>query len=70
MRVPGEAQLEFLIGPEEPEAVTLQQTARFRPKGLAGLVYWYVVLPAHNVVFQGLLDGIRRAAEEGSAEPG
>lgn len=41
----------------------LVQTARFRPLGLAGLAYWYAVLPLHGFVFRGMLQGIRRAAE-------
>jgi len=40
----------------------LIQTAKFRPRGLAGLVYWYLVLPFHKPVFDGLIAGIRKAA--------
>jgi hypothetical protein len=29
-----------------------------------GLLYWYVVLPLHGVVFRGMLDGIERASCE------
>jgi hypothetical protein len=49
-----------------PNARTVQlvQTARFRPRGLAGLAYWYAVAPFHNVVFNGMLRGIRVAAEQ------
>jgi hypothetical protein len=39
------------------------QTARFKPRGLLGLAYWYAVLPLHSIVFSGMLKGIRRAAE-------
>lgn len=64
MRVPGEAQLEFVIHDDGAEGRTrLVQTARFSPKGLAGLLYWYSVLPLHNIVFPGMLDGIRVEAE-------
>jgi len=65
MRLPGEALLEFDIHPvaEAPAASVLTQTAVFKPKGLLGLAYWYGVLPLHGVVFSGMLDGIRRAAE-------
>jgi hypothetical protein len=38
-------------------------TARFRPKGVFGILYWYSVLPLHNIVFGGMLRGIKRAAE-------
>ena len=41
----------------------LTMTARFRPKGVLGILYWYSVLPLHNIVFGGMLRGIRRAAE-------
>ena len=63
MKLPGEALLEFTL---EPEAggTRLTQTARFLPRGLAGLAYWYAVLPLHAVVFRGMLNGIRRAATD------
>ncbi|HSB61413.1 MAG TPA: DUF2867 domain-containing protein, partial [Vicinamibacteria bacterium] len=57
----GEALLEFTIEPT-PEGSRLIQTARFLPKGLFGLAYWYAVLPVHGFVFRGMLEGIRRAA--------
>lgn len=63
MRLPGEAVLEFRLEPIDEERTRLHQTARFRPKGLLGLVYWYSVVPLHHLVFAGMLRGIRRAAE-------
>ena len=42
----------------------LTQTARFLPRGLLGLAYWYAVLPVHAFVFRGMLKGIRRVALE------
>jgi uncharacterized protein YbjT (DUF2867 family) len=62
MRLPGEAVLEFDITPDG-DGARLAQTARFRPRGLAGLVYWYAVLPLHGFIFRRMLDGVRRAAE-------
>ena len=62
MRLPGEAELEFAVEPAGA-GTRLVQTARFRPRGLAGLVYWYAVLPLHGLVFRRMLGGIRRAAE-------
>jgi hypothetical protein len=61
MKMPGEALLEFTVVPEA-RGTRLTQTARFRPRGLAGLAYWYAVLPLHAIVFRGMLEGIRRAA--------
>lgn len=69
MRLPGVAKLSFTIEPRTgaPDACRLVQTARFRPKGLLGIVYWYCVLPLHGFVFRGMLRGFKRAAE---ATPG
>jgi hypothetical protein len=47
MKVPGEAWLEFTI-----EDRTLIQTATFRPKGLLGRLYWYLMLPFHFFIFR------------------
>jgi hypothetical protein len=66
MRLPGEAMLELEIAPERA-GVRLTQTARFRPRGLAGLVYWYALLPLHGLVFRRMLEGVRRAAERHAA---
>ena len=67
MKIPGTAMLSFELTPAEGtkgRVVTLlTMTARFRPKGLFGLLYWYSVLPLHAIVFGGMLRGIRRTAE-------
>lgn len=65
MKLPGEALLEFRIDsdPGHAENATLVQTARFRPRGLLGILYWYSLLPLHHFVFGGMLRGIRSAAE-------
>jgi uncharacterized protein YbjT (DUF2867 family) len=65
MKLPGEALLSFSIVPLPDGRSRLTQTARFKPRGLAGLAYWYGVLPFHAIVFSGMLDGIRRYAESG-----
>jgi uncharacterized protein YbjT (DUF2867 family) len=67
MRLPGEALLEFEVAPVPGRAgrSRLVQTARFAPRGLLGIAYWYAVLPFHRIVFGRMLDGIRRAAERG-----
>lgn len=63
MKLPGIATLNFDIAPAPAGGSALTMTARFRPKGILGLLYWYSVLPLHNIVFGGMLSGIRRAAE-------
>lgn len=66
MKLPGEAELTFEVesDPHDSRASILRQTARFKPRGLAGLAYWYAVVPLHGLVFRGMLNGMRRAAEE------
>ncbi|MEP3837035.1 MAG: SDR family oxidoreductase [Algibacter sp.] len=51
MRLPGEAWLEFKI-----EDGLLKQTATFRPRGLFGRLYWYIVLPFHGFIFRGMIN--------------
>jgi len=64
MKLPGIATLDFSLTPAETEgATTLTMKARFRSKGILGVLYWYSVLPLHNVVFGGMLKGIKRIAE-------
>lgn len=68
MRLPGLAWLELSIRPEpdapdgRPRSV-LRQRALFHPHGLAGQVYWWVVVPFHGIVFGQMLDSIKREAE-------
>jgi hypothetical protein len=62
MKLPGEALLEFRITPDGAERCVLEQDARFIPRGLFGLLYWYAVVPFHALVFAGMLNGIRREA--------
>ncbi len=67
MRLPGVATLSFEVEPF-PSAdgkSRLIMTARFRPRGLAGILYWYSVLPLHGLVFRGMLRGLLRSAEQG-----
>jgi hypothetical protein len=62
MKVPGKAWLEFDI-----QGNKLVQTAHFLPKGLWGRLYWYAVLPLHNLVFDNLaakiIEQARKEAE-------
>jgi uncharacterized protein YbjT (DUF2867 family) len=62
MKLPGEALLEFRIEPQTAAQCALRQQALFKPRGLAGMVYWYLVKPFHSIVFAGMLRGIAREA--------
>lgn len=53
MKLPGEAWLEFNIVDGK-----LNQTATFRPLGLAGRLYWYAVFPFHGFIFKGMINHI------------
>jgi uncharacterized protein YbjT (DUF2867 family) len=61
MRVPGRAWLEFRAQPEGPSTV-LSQVAQFEPRGFAGLLYWYLLWPLHEVIFRGMLRRIAAAS--------
>lgn len=63
MKLPGEAELEFHVDAMPDGRCRVTQTARFRPRGLFGLAYWYSVLPLHSFVFPTMLKGIKRDAE-------
>jgi uncharacterized protein YbjT (DUF2867 family) len=60
MRLPGRAWLQFEVDGDE-QGSEIRQTALFDPVGLAGLLYWYALLPLHKLVFRGMLDGIANA---------
>ena len=61
LKLPGRGWLEFRVEPLDGGARSvIRQTATFDPRGVAGRLYWYGVLPLHAFVFRGLL---RRIAE-------
>ena len=61
MKVPGAAILEFRLNKidEQNEFVT---TARYHPSGTIGLLYWYVLLPVHSILFKGMAKQILKNA--------
>ena len=60
MKAPGDALLEFTVNPEGPQRVAVDMISRFLPRGLAGLAYWYALLPAHQWLFEGMLRSVAR----------
>lgn len=56
MKLHGEAWLEFRL-----TGNTLVQTATFRPRGVFGRLYWYLVYPFHGIVFNGLIKKLAQA---------
>jgi uncharacterized protein YbjT (DUF2867 family) len=50
MKLPGEAWLEFSITDDNK----LHQVATYRPKGVFGRWYWYILMPFHFFIFKGM----------------
>ncbi len=63
MKVPGRAWLQFEVQPGQTGKSLLSQTAFFAPKGLAGILYWYLLYPAHALIFSGMIRRIGQRAE-------
>jgi uncharacterized protein YbjT (DUF2867 family) len=61
MKVPGKALLEFKIKPLSNEVTELQQVARFLPRGLGGILYWYAFDPFHRLLYPRMLEAIARS---------
>jgi uncharacterized protein YbjT (DUF2867 family) len=61
MKVPGRAWLQYEVMPAGAGS-RLVQTAFFEPKGLPGLAYWYLLYPAHAVIFRGMVRVLARRA--------
>ena len=57
MKVPGEAWLQFKIEQKNHEFF-LVQTATFRPKGILGRFYWYILVPFHYFIFRKMANGL------------
>ncbi len=53
MKLPGEAWLEFKV-----EANKVRQTATFRPIGVWGRLYWFLMLPFHEFIFKNMVKEI------------
>jgi uncharacterized protein YbjT (DUF2867 family) len=64
MKLPGQAVLSFQLKDLGNGRTELCQIARFLPRGLSGLLYWYAVVPFHHFVFNGMLKGIARAVNK------
>jgi len=61
MKLPGEAWLEFDINREKNIFI---QRATFRPSGLLGRLYWFSLLPIHNIIFKNMAKNITSTKKE------
>jgi len=67
MRVPGQAWLEFRLSDSRDGRASgthVVQRAIFRPRGLAGRLYWWVLIPFHAIIFPGMLRNALAHAEK------
>ncbi len=62
MKLPGKAWLEFSIRPDQAGGTVYRQRAIFRPVGLVGQAYWWLLRPVHDVVFGAMLRNIAATA--------
>lgn len=67
MKVPGSAWLELRCEPRGTGS-RYRQRAVFFPKGLAGRLYWWAIVPFHGIIFAGMLNLIVSIAEDGRPE--
>lgn len=62
MKLPGTAAL-TMSNDEETDRCVFRLRATFRPRGLAGHAYWWVVRPFHGIVFGSMVRNIPKKAE-------
>ena len=67
MRAVGAGVLEFDLEPRDGGGTRLTATAYWQPEGVAGLIYWYALFPAHLFIFDNMTRNICRLAEQPQA---
>jgi hypothetical protein len=69
MRLPGAAWLQFEALPKPDGTSTLRQTAFFEPRGIFGYLYWFSVLPLHEIIFGTMSRRIAELAQTSAPPP-
>lgn len=64
MKIPGDAYLIFETISMGPGKTRLRSSAVFRPRGLMGRIYWWMLLPIHKCIFSGMNAAIREKAAQ------
>ncbi len=64
MKVPGHAWLEWSVK-ETDTGTVVEQQALFVPRGVLGRAYWYLLLPAHILIWRKMLQNLVKLAEKG-----
>ena len=57
MKLPGQAWIEWRIV-QENHQLYLRQEATFRPQGIIGRLYWYMLHIPHQFIFKGMVKEI------------
>jgi len=63
MKAPGNGVLEFEIEPVDAQHTRVAVTAYWHPAGIWGLIYWWLLVPAHLFIFKGMTREIARRAQ-------
>lgn len=66
MKAPGNGVMEFEIEPLNERETRVTVTAYWHPAGVWGLLYWYVLAPAHRFIFKGMTRAIAHRAQGAS----
>jgi len=62
MLAPGEAFLEFQVQQQADGATELRMIPSFKPRGIAGRIYWWIIAPSHSLLFRSMLKQMAKAA--------
>jgi uncharacterized protein YbjT (DUF2867 family) len=62
MLAPGEAFLEFRVETLVDGATELRMTPSFQPRGVWGVLYWWLIAPSHILLFGSMLRQMAKAA--------
>ncbi len=68
MKLPGTATLEYAVRDAGQGETEVRQVLRFMPRGLAGILYWYLVAPFHGAAFGGKLKAIAQQAQNNAVQ--
>ncbi|MEE4241802.1 MAG: SDR family oxidoreductase [Desulfopila sp.] len=62
MLAPGEALLDFRIQGLADGSTELRMIPSFRPRGMWGRIYWWLIAPSHALLFRSMLKQMAKAA--------
>ncbi len=62
MKLPGTGAVQISLYPIEEHKTILRIKVQFQPSGVLGKIYWHMVRPFHDIVFQEMIRSIDRLA--------